>query len=61
MGDYIIVVKTEQYGFCLHRLAGRDRKRAEEILKKCQEEEPDKVFDIHFVERKNCWWDGNLD
>lgn len=61
MGDYVVVVQTEKYGFCLHRVAGRSRERAEEVLKRCQEEEPDKVFKIDYVEKEDCWWYGNLD
>lgn len=54
--EYIITVKDDKYGWCLHLLCGTDEKRALQLLIQECERHPDKEFRVEAVEEKDCWW-----
>lgn len=68
--EYIIVGKTEDYGYCLVCLAGRSEEKAKERLKQMLEN-PDgndkklmgdmTDFKIEEVQSKDCWWNYGCD
>ncbi len=62
MAEFIITKNTEKYGWCLFRLAGHDKQRAEKILERLKAENPNKELRIEEAQDKDCWWrQGNLD
>lgn len=58
--EYIITEYTEQFGWCLFRLAGVNKERAERLLAEAQAENPDKQLRLDTVESKDCWWNDSF-
>jgi hypothetical protein len=54
--EYIITENTATYGWCLHRLGGKTRERAEQILAEEQAQYPDKELRIEECVSADCWW-----
>lgn len=57
--EYTIIVHTEEYGWCLHCLAGYSREQAEKRLAEERLEHPDLELDIDEYtaeEAAECWW-----
>lgn len=54
--EYIIVEKTERNGWCLFRLAGYDKAKAEQKLAELVKEYPHKELKIEEIVQEDCWW-----
>lgn len=59
--EYVIVEKTDKYGWCLWKVCGSDdRAHAERCLDREQSENPDKELRIEAISSKDCWWNDSF-
>lgn len=57
--EYVINVKTKEYGWCLHCLAGRIKEEAERRLAEEQAKHPEldlQLQELSQEESADCWW-----
>ena len=54
--EYIIVEKTERNDWCLFRLAGYDKTKAEQKLAELVKQYPHKELKIEEIAKEDCWW-----
>ena len=56
MTEYIITENTKEYGWCLFRLAGYDKTKAEQQLTELTKQYPHKELKIEEIAKEDCWW-----
>lgn len=54
--EYVITEKTERYGWCLHKVCGKDYEWALQVLVREQAAFPNREFRVEAVDEKDCWW-----
>ena len=58
--EYIVTVKTDKYGWCLHKVCGTDKDWAEKVMQREQAAHPDKEFRVEEVASEDCWWNETI-